>query len=136
MSKKKKFAGKKTKLAKHALTQALEQEQSESPTAVSPATAVGTLAQALQSLRHDHLPLHPPLFADHTQANASEAVATRQYLAVIKELEDIREILRAPGVSPRRRLEPSAWTLLAPDILSYSLQIIGHILREIRSLMS
>ncbi len=137
MPKKKKFAGKKTKLAKHALTQALEQERSEGATATSPLTAVGTLAQALQSLRHDQLPHHPPLFADRPPATPPEAAATHHYLAVIKELEDIREVLRAPEVPPRpRRLEPSAKILPAPDIISYALQIIGHTLREIRSWLS
>jgi len=136
MSKKSKFAGKKTKLAKHALTQALEQEQSENPAAVSAPTALRTLAQALESLRQDQLPIYPPLFTDHPPTGDPEVAASQQYLAVIKELEDIRESLRAPGVPRRRQLEPRAGTLLAPDIISYALQIIGHTLREIRNLMS
>lgn len=137
MSKKKKFAGKKTKLATHALTQALKQVQSEGPPSSSTPAPVGTLAQALQSLRHDQLPLHLPLPEDRLPADPPPLAVTHQFLAVLKELEDIREVLRAPGVPPRpRRLGPSPGSQIAPDIITYSFRLIGHTLREIRALMA
>uniref|UniRef100_UPI00404B669E hypothetical protein n=1 Tax=Desulfobacca sp. TaxID=2067990 RepID=UPI00404B669E len=110
--------------------------QSESPGATSPPSAVETLSQALQNLRHDQVPPHLPLFADCPFSDPSQAAASRQYLAILKELQDIREVLRAPGVPARRRFEPTSGNLPAPDIIAYALQIIGHTLRDIRRLLN
>lgn len=137
MSKKKKFAGKKTKLAKHALTQALEQVQSQDTTLPPSPLATKTLAQALQNLRHDQLPLHLPPAEASASSDPLQADAHNHYLAVLKELEDIREFLRAGEVPHRhRRHGPVPATLPAPDIIFYSLQIISHTLREIRGLLA
>ena len=66
MPKKKKFAGKKTKLAEHALTQVLEKERSETTNAVEGPASSSTLAQAVQALRQDQLQLEMPTANGHS----------------------------------------------------------------------
>ncbi len=135
MPKKKKFAGKQTKLAKHALTQVLEQVHGDG--ALETPTPAGTLAQALHNLRQEQPPLHPPLFADLSQEDFFPATPGSYFLAIIRELEDLREILRNPGVPPQpRRFPTDAGSLPAPDIVAYSFRLISLTLREIRSILA
>lgn len=137
MSKKKKFAGKKTKLAQHALTQALVQEQSEAGNGAPYPPGGGTLAQAVQSLRQDQLPLQLPMGEDHTFFSTSQAAATKLYVSVLQELEDVREILRAAELPPRpRRFGQVHQSIPDQGIIAYSLQIVSHTLREIRTMMA
>lgn len=139
MSKKKKFAGKKTKLAEHALTQVLEQEKSETSEALesveAPAASL-TLARAVQALRNDQLNLELPLADGHPIPTPHELETANAYLALLQELEGIRELLRAPNLPARSRpAGPGSRTLPDPAIINYSLQVVSHTLREIKTLM-
>jgi hypothetical protein len=139
MSKKKKFAGKKTKLAEHALTHVLEQEKSEAAEALGPLEAPSsslTLAQAVQALRNDQLNLELPLSDDHPIPTQHQLEAANAYLALLQELEGVRELLRAPNLPARpRAVDQKPRTLPNPEIIKYSLQVIGHTLREIKTFM-
>ena len=131
MSKKKKFAGKKTKLAEHALTQVLEKEMSENPEPLEgPAS---TLAQAVQALRQDQLHLEMPL-ADHRPIPTREELKLADvYLAFLQDLADMRELLRAPDrpARPGPGLQ-KPWTLPTTEVLEYSLQVIAKTLRDLK----
>jgi len=135
MPKKKKFAGKKTKLAEHALTQVLTQEKSEAPEPFDP-TASLTLAQAVQAMRNDQLNLELPLSQGHPIPTPIRLETAHAYLTIVQELENIREMLRAPNLPTRPPLVgQKPWTWPTPEILNYSLQLIGHTLREIKLLL-
>lgn len=136
MSKKKKFAGKKTKLAKHALTQALTARNPASPPPESAPAPAATLVQALQALRHEelttsHLDLDEPRLPTQEQLQMAQA-----YLQLLEELSDIRDCLRAPGQPPRprRRLE-GLWQTITPEILRYAVQLVADTLRALRPLV-
>lgn len=134
MSKKKKFTGKKTKLAEHALTQVLEQERSGPVEFPEPPSANLTLSQAVQTLRNDQLHLELPSSDSRTLPSQRQLELANGYLAVLQELADMRELLRAPTVPSRPSLYgQQPWSLPNPEIMHYSLQVIGHTLREIRS---
>ena len=139
MSKKKKFAGKKTKLAEHALTQVLEQERSEISDAPGPMEVPSsslTLAQAVQALRNDQLNLDLPQTDGHIIPTQERLETTNTYLSLLQELEYMRELLRAPNLPARPRAAGHKnGTLPNPEIMTYSLQVIGHTLREIRTMM-
>jgi hypothetical protein len=136
MSKKKKFAGKKTKLAEHALTQVLEQERSEAAETPPSPSSASTLAQAVQALRNDQLHLDLPPADSHTIPSQDQLELADSYLTLLQELEDMRELLRAPDLPARQRPGGTKpWTLPSPEIMKYSLQVINHRLREIRALM-
>jgi hypothetical protein len=135
MSKKKKFAGKKTKLAEHALTQVLTQESEAAQPIVAPSSSL-TLAQAVQALRHDQLHLELPLSDGPPIPTQGQLASAKAYLATVQELEDIRELLRAPNLPARPRpVRQKPWSLPTPEIISYSLQVVNHTLRDIRTLM-
>ena len=136
MSKKKKFAGKKTKLAEHALTQVLEQEMSEDsePLQVPPLSL--TLAQVVQALRNDQLPLDLPLPDAHPIPSPRQLEPNDAYLRVLQELEDMRELLRAPDLPARPRLAgQKPWNLPNSEIIEYSLQVIGKTLQDLKDFM-
>lgn len=135
MSKKKKFAGKKTKLAEHALTQVLEQERAGAaePPPLPPLSL--TLAQAVQALRNEQLPLELPPAASQPLPNPRQETADA-YLGVLRELEEMRELLRAPNLPARPRLvAPQSGVLPQAEIIEYSLQVIGKTLRDLKTLM-
>ncbi len=139
MPKKKKFAGKKTKLAEHALTQVLEQERSETSEVPKPFEAPAsslTLAQAVQALRNDQLPLDLPQADSHPIPTQRQLETAEAYPGLVQEIEDMRELLRAPNLPARpRAVGQKLWTSPNPEIVSYSLQVILHTLREIKILM-
>jgi len=133
MSKKKRFAGKKTKLAKHALTQVLEQVQAEAPPLPA---AADTLAQAVQTLRQDQLPLQFSLPSDISLDQRLPLSPQHCYLAVLSELHELRDFLRRPEVPPRPRqvgVKPAA--LPEAGVIAYALDVIVHTLRGIRTLL-
>ncbi len=135
MSKKKKFAGKKTKLAEHALTQVLTQERSEAPEPPGAPSSSLTLAQAVQSLRNDQLNLDLPPNG-HTIPTQIQLETAYAYITLLQELESIREMLRAPNLPARPPVVgQKPWTWPNPEIIKYSMQVIGHTLRDIRTLM-
>ncbi len=139
MPKKKKFAGKKTKLAEHALTQVLEQERSEASEAAKSEEALPsslTLAQAVQALRNDQLNLDLPQADGHSIPTHHQLETANTYLTLLQELEDMRDLLRAPNLPARpRAVGQKPWSLPNSEIIKYSLQVIGHTLREIKTLM-
>lgn len=134
MSKKKKFAGKKTKLAKHALTQALAAQNpalpQPEPETTSPAAS---LKQALQTLRHEGLSFSPLEISQPLLPSQEQLQTAQTYLQLLEELAEIRDYLRAPGqpARPRRRPE-KPWLTITPEILRYAIQLIANTLREIR----
>jgi hypothetical protein len=135
MPKKKKFAGKKTKLAEHALTQVLAQEKSEALELPETPSSSLTLARAVQSLRNDQLNLDLPSNG-HTLPTQIQLETANAYLTLLQELEGIREMLRAPNLPARSPvISQKPWTWPNPEVIKYSLQVIGHTLRDIRTLM-
>lgn len=134
MSKTKKFAGKKTKLAEHALTQVLEKELSENP---QPLEGTGsTLAQAVQALRQDQLNLEIP-GNGRTIPTQEQLKIADTYLNFLNELSDMRELLRAPDLPPRARTGgQKPWSLPNPEVMEYSLQVIGNTLRDLKIFMN
>ena len=55
------------------------------------------------------------------------------YLAFLQELADMRELLRAPNLPARpRSAGQKPWTLPNPEIIEYSLQVIGNTLRDLK----
>lgn len=136
MSKKKKFAGKKTKLAKHALTQALTTKNPASPQPEAVPAPAATLAQALQTLRHEELTINQldlsgPLLPTQEQLQTAQA-----YLQLLEELSDIRDRLRAAGQPPRPRRRPERlWQTITPEILRYAVQLTAATLRQLRPLL-
>jgi len=134
MSKKKRFAGKKTKLAKHALTQVLEQVHSE---ASPPAEArLNTLAQAVQTLRQDQLPLQFSLPPDISLDQRLPMTSQNWYATLLNDLHNLRELLRSPGVPPRRqRLGTEPVAMPESGIVNYAMGVIAHTLKEIRALL-
>jgi hypothetical protein len=136
MSKKKKFPGKKTKLAEHALTQVLEQEKSEDSTPLEVPSSSLTLAQAVQALRNDQLNLELPALDGPFIPTQNQLETANAYLLLIQELEGMREQLRAPDLPIRpRAVGQKPWTLPNPEIIKYSLQVIGHTLQEIKAMI-
>jgi hypothetical protein len=136
MPKKKKFAGKKTKLAEHALTQVLEQEMSEASEPLEVPSASWTLAQAVQSLRNDQLNLELPTFEVPPIPSQHQLESADTYLAMLQELEGMRDLLRAPNLPARPRgTGPKPGALPNSQVIQYSLQVIDHTLREIKTLM-
>jgi hypothetical protein len=136
MSKKKKFAGKTTKLAEHALTQVLAQEKSEdsAPLQVPPLSL--TLAQVVQALRNDQLPLDLPPADSHPIPSPRQLETVDAYLGVLKELEEMRELLRAPDLPVRPRVAgQKPWTLPNAEIVEYSLQVIDKTLRDLKTIL-
>jgi hypothetical protein len=134
MSKKKKFTGKKTKLAEHALTQVLEQERSGPVEFPEPPSPNLTLAQAVQTLRNEQLHLELPSPEGHSLPTQGQLELANGYLALLQDLEDMREMLRAPRLPSRpRTYDGQRWSLPNTEIMHYSLRVIGHTLREIRS---
>lgn len=137
MSKKKRFAGKKTKLAKHALTQVLEQVQAEEAYSPSPPQPPGTLARAVQTLRQDQLPLVPPT-PDLATANLALVPAPDldPFLAILAELYELRDCLRGPAVPPRRQhLDSIEKSKPTAAIRAYALSLINHAVRELQDLL-
>lgn len=136
MSKKKKFTGKKTKLAEHALTQVLEQEQSEASSPLEPLPSNSTLAQAVQALRNDQLNLDLPVPEGRPIPTQDQLETANAYLLLIQELEGMREQLRAPNLPIRSRaVGPKPGTLPNSEIINYSLQVIGHTLKDIKAML-
>jgi hypothetical protein len=136
MSKKKKFPGKKTKLAEHALTQALEKEKSEAADPLEVPDASSTLAQVVQALRNDQLHLDLPAGEAHPILTRHQVETANTYLAMVQELKGMRELLRAPSLPARTRtIEQKSGKFPTPEIVNYSLQVIGKTLREIRAIM-
>jgi hypothetical protein len=136
MSKKKKFAGKKTKLAEHALTQVLEKERAEAAAAPASPSPSSTLAQAVRALRQDQLPLEMPMGNGHPIPTQGQLETANIYLALLQELADIREFLRAPNLPARpRAVGPMPWTLPNYEIIEYSLQVIGNTLQDLKILL-
>ena len=136
MSKKKKFAGKKTKLAEHALTQVLAQEKSEATESPEAPSSSLTLARAVQSLRNDQLNLDLPQTDGHPIPTQRQLETANTYLTLLHELENMRHLLRAPNLPARpRAVGKQPWILPNSEIIAYSLQVIGHTLREIKTLM-
>jgi hypothetical protein len=139
MPKKKKFAGKKTKLAEHALTQVLEQERAEasgaSESGEAPSSSL-TLFRAVQALRNDQLNLDLPQADGHPIPTQRQLETANTYLTLLQELESMRELLRAPNLPARTRaVGQQPWSLPNQEIIAYSLQVIGHTLQEIKTLM-
>jgi hypothetical protein len=136
MSKKKKFAGKKTKLAEHALTQVLEKERSYTSETMEGPSPTSTLAQAVQALRQDQLHLEMVLVEAPSIPTQEELELGDAYLAFLKELTDMRELLRAPDLPARTRsAKHKPWDLPNPEVIEYSLQIIGKTLREVQAFL-
>jgi hypothetical protein len=139
MPKKKKFAGKKTKLAEHALTHVLEQERAEASEASESGEASSsslTLFRAVQALRNDQLNLDLPQADAHPIPTQRQLETANTYLTLLQELESMRELLRAPNLPARTRaVGQQPWSLPTPEIIAYSLQVIGHTLQEIKTLM-
>jgi hypothetical protein len=137
MSKKKKFAGKKTKLAEHALTQVLEQERSETAGPPEVPDSSLTLARAVQALRHDQMHLDLPPANGRSIPTQRQLETANAYRGVLQELEDMRELLRAPDLPTRPRLAAhKPWDLPNSEIIEYSLQIIGNTLRDLKTILS
>ncbi len=137
MSKKKRFAGKKTKLAKHALTQVLEQVQAEEPYSPRPPEPPGTLARAVQTLRQDQLPLVLPA-PDLATADLELLPAPEldPFLAILEELYELRDSLRGPAVPPRhKRLETLEKSKPTAEIRAYALSLINHAVRELQNIL-
>jgi hypothetical protein len=139
MQKKNKFAGKKTKLAEHALTQVLEQERAEASEASesweAPSSSL-TLLQAVQAFRNDQLNLDLPQADGHPIPTQRQMETANTYLILLQELENMRELLRAPNLPERTRaVGQRSWSLPNSEIIAYSLQVIGHTLQEIKTLM-
>ncbi len=136
MPKKKKFAGKKTKLAEHALTQVLEKERSYIPETMEGPSPSSTLAQAVQALRQDQLHLEMALADDRPIPSQEQLQIADAYLALLQELADMRELLRAPDLPLRTRsARQKPWDLPNPEVIEYSLQIIGKTLRELQAFL-
>jgi len=136
MSKKKKFAGKKTKLAEHALTQVLEKERSENPETMEGHSPSSTLAQAVQALRQDQMHLEMPMVKNHAIPTQEQLEIADAYLAFLQELADMRELLRAPNLPARpRSAGQKPWILPNSEIIKYSLQVIGNTLRDLKTFM-
>ena len=136
MSKKKKFAGKKTKLAKHALTQVLAAKAPAGPEPSPAADAALTLAQTVQNLRQGNSPL-PLVEADYRTFPTPQQLQTAQtYLQLVQELAAIRDLLRAPGQASRPVWQPERpWLTISPEVLHYALQLVQKTLRELRPLL-
>ncbi len=133
MPKKKKFAGKKTKLAEHALTQVLEKEMSDTPQSLAGPAASSTLAQAVQALRQDQMQLEMPTANGHPIPMQEQLKIADAYLALLQELADMRELLRAPNLPVRPRTDgQKPWTLPNIEIIEYSLHVIGNTLRDLK----
>jgi hypothetical protein len=133
MPKKKKFAGKKTKLAEHALTQVLEKERSEVPETMEDPSLSSTLAQAVQALRQDQMHLDMPVVNGHPIPTQEQLKIADAYLAFLQELSDMRELLRAPNLPVRPRAGgQKPWSLPSTEIIEYSLQLIGNTLRDLK----
>ena len=62
-----------------------------------------TLAQVVQALRNDQLPLDLPLPDSHPIPSPRQLETADAYLGVLQELEDMRELLRAPDLPARPR---------------------------------
>jgi hypothetical protein len=136
MSKKKKFAGKKTKLAEHALTQVLEQERSETAEPLDVPASSLTLAQAVQALRNDQLHLDLAPANNRPLPTQRQLETANAYLGVLQELQDMRELLRAPDLPSRPRVAAQKpWDLPNSEVVEYSLQVIGKILRDLKAIM-
>ncbi|AEB09983.1 hypothetical protein Desac_2154 [Desulfobacca acetoxidans DSM 11109] len=112
------------------------QEQSVEPPPVSETAATLTLAKAVQNWRDEQLDFNLPSSSDQKIPDQRQLDTTYAYLTLLQELEAIREMLRAPGLPVRTPMhDQKPWTWPSPEILHYSLQIIGHTLREIKALM-
>jgi hypothetical protein len=136
MSKKKKFAGKKTKLAEHALTQVLEKERPYSSESMEGPSPTSTLAQAVQALRQDQLHLEMALADVHSIPTQEQLEIADIYLAFLQELADMREFLRAPDLPVRpRSARQKPGDLPNPEVIEYSLQVIGNTLRDLKIFM-
>ncbi len=133
MPKKKKFAGKKTKLAEHALTQVLEKERSEITNTMEGPSSSSTLAQAVQALRQDQLQLEMPTANGHPIPTPEQLKIADAYLVLLHELADMRELLRAPNLPVRPRTAgQKPWALPNTEIIEYSLHVIGKTLRDLK----
>ena len=133
MSKKKKFAGKKTKLAEHALTQVLEKERSEISETLEDPSPSSTLAQAVRALRQDQMHLEMPVANGHPRPTPEQLKIANAYLAFLQDLSDMRELLRAPNLPVRPRAGgQKPWSLPNHEVIEYSLQIITNTLRDLK----
>lgn len=142
MSKKKKFAGKKTKLAKHALTQVLTQEAADPrPTSAAEEAerSEWSLTQAIEALRDRQLELdltiiHPPA---HPPSRDGAAVHQDSYLTLLQDLYGLRELMgRGAGGSGAVTVIPTSPCLPSEARFQLLVQEARQTLREIRVLMA
>lgn len=137
MSKKKKFAGKKTKLAKHALTQVLAAQVPAEPESSAAPPAAVSLAQAVQNLRQENLTLLVPDADPRVLPTQQQLQTAQTYLQLVQELTALRELLRAPGQAPRPAWRPEKpWLTIGPEILHYACQLVQKTLRDLRALLA
>jgi hypothetical protein len=95
-----------------------------------------TLAQAVQALRNDQLNLDLPALDGPSIPTQDQLETANAYLLLIQDLESMREQLRAPNLPTRpRAIGQKPLTLPNPEIIKYSLQVIGHTLREIKAMI-
>jgi|GEM_PF-2535443 len=141
MSKKKKFAGKKTKLAKHALTQVLTQEAA--PPKAAPAAGEAerhdwSLTQAIEALRERqleldltivHTPVRPP-------SGDEAGVYHDSFLTLLQDLYGLRQLMGfGPGASGDVTVIPTSTRLPSGPRFRRLVQETRQTLREIRGLM-
>jgi hypothetical protein len=138
MPKKKKFAGKKTKLAELALTQALAKHPSPfAPSSDSPPLN-SSLTQVIQALRDRQMELDLSYNTGPGEMAPSQPFCTLDYSyeQLLQDLKNIRDLLYPPGMStPPPPMVPQG--VIAPDrkILRELGWITLKTLREIKNLL-
>jgi hypothetical protein len=138
MSKKKKFAGKKTKLAELALTQALAKHPSPfAPSSDSPPIS-SPLTQVIQALRDRQMELDLSYNTGSGEMAQTQPLSTLDYSyeQLLQDLKKIRELLYPPGMTTSLpQLVPQG--VVAPDrkILRELGRITLETLWEIKNLL-
>lgn len=138
MSKKKLLAGKKTKLAKLALTQALAGKSPGAPEpAAAPETASPSLTQVVQAMREWQSVLDQPLTAIPGKAVARKFPrAEYSYFHLLQDLRHLQELLPCPGLpATPKKARSGRLVLPSPEIFKELIRLTIITLRELKSLL-
>jgi hypothetical protein len=139
MSKKKLLTGKKTKLAKLALTRALENKASEIPETSAASDKVSpSLTEVVQALRQWQLPLDQTLTPDQRESALARSSSSQEYsyFHLLQDLRHLQELLHPAGLPTTPREAPKGrLTLPSPEIFQELIRLTVKTLRELKSLM-
>jgi len=140
MSKKKLLAGKKTKLAKHALTRALTDKSPSIPES-SPASAPAspTLSQVVEALRALHEELDQPVASSQSPTDAPRPWPGVEYsfFHLVQDLRELQELLYPGHLPPTLSKEWKDHLVLPrPEVFQKIIRLTVATLQELKKILN